>query len=420
MDTPQPSASTQGARWFAALYRQHFARVHRSASLLGVDPAELEDVAQEVFMIAYRRRRDFDHRRGSERAWLLGISRRVAWRHRRTRARHLRKVAAAAAAPVVREAATAEGVIDHKLARHQLDAFLADLDPDKREAFILGEIEGLSRKELGSVLGVNPSTAYSRLQAARREFYEAFPKRTKPVLEDRRAIARSQARVWLAIAPLLGLAPGTASAAAIEGGRALASPWATLWTSSALARHVIVFTATFVIGASGIVVARGLSEREARGEPKRESSATTVSQPAPPRPRDPPASATGASATTDASPTDAPSIVATPRPASRSSPARVPRAETPRSASAEDPLRDELELLQAVQRELLAGDYERALARLDAAGKPSKALAAERELLRAVARCNLDPASVDAAELDRLAATAVAPALAQALRSCRG
>ena len=52
--------STPAPPWFLELYRRHFSSVYRSASLFGVEDDELEDAAQEVFFIAYRRQEEFD------------------------------------------------------------------------------------------------------------------------------------------------------------------------------------------------------------------------------------------------------------------------------------------------------------------------------------------------------------------------
>jgi RNA polymerase sigma-70 factor (ECF subfamily) len=59
-------------------------------------------------------------------------------------------------------------------ARVLLDRVLDELDDDKRAAFVLYEIEELPLKDLAAALGCPLQTAYSRLQAARREVEEAL------------------------------------------------------------------------------------------------------------------------------------------------------------------------------------------------------------------------------------------------------
>jgi RNA polymerase sigma-70 factor (ECF subfamily) len=51
--------------------------------------------------------------------------------------------------------------------------WLEALDDDKREVFILAELEQLSAREIAEATGTNPSTVYSRLRAARIELEAA-------------------------------------------------------------------------------------------------------------------------------------------------------------------------------------------------------------------------------------------------------
>ncbi|MCA9688650.1 MAG: sigma-70 family RNA polymerase sigma factor [Nannocystaceae bacterium] len=401
MDHPLAPKTASG--WFLSLYRRHFAAVYRSVALLGVDPGDLEDAAQEVFMVAYRRQRDFSARRGSERAWLLGISRRIAWRFRRTRSRRLRKLTALASTTERVDAATqAERALDHQRARDRLERFLETLDRDKREAFVLGELEGLGRRELGELLGINPSTAYQRLQAARRSFHQAFPagdvSATRPEPE---AVARSEKRVWAAMVPLLGDRGAAATGAT--------SAWASVWHASALGRYVIVFTAAVVSGAAGIAIHRHAGDDgEARvGRPQAVARV---------EPRAPAAPSDATSEPVARAPSPERDAAAPPqrRPARPSGPAR---SDTPVDT---DALAREVETLHAARRELLAGRYAEALSRLSAPADTSGPLAHERALLRTIARCNLGDVAVDPDELARLSALALTPGLEAALAACRG
>jgi RNA polymerase sigma factor (sigma-70 family) len=173
VDLPAPLARRRSSppRQLVALYREELAFVWRALFRLGVPRADCDDATQDVFVTAHRRwstLRDGERRR----AWLFGIVRRVAWRHRRTRARHDRRVEALGRTP-------APGVDhQHELTRREawraLAAFLDTLDEQKRAVFVLGELEELGRTEIGAALGINANTAYSRLQAARRAFLAHF------------------------------------------------------------------------------------------------------------------------------------------------------------------------------------------------------------------------------------------------------
>ena len=51
--------------------------------------------------------------------------------------------------------------------------WLDELDEDKREVFVLAELEQMTAQEIAEATGTNASTVYSRLRAARAEFEKA-------------------------------------------------------------------------------------------------------------------------------------------------------------------------------------------------------------------------------------------------------
>lgn len=158
-------------RAFDGFYREHFVVAWRALHRLGVTVADCDDATQEVFVAAHRRWRAFDEA-VPRRAWLLGIVRRIAWRYRRTDERRARRLEAIALIEPV--APSLDDLVLRREADRLLGDFLEGLEPSKREAFVLGELEELGRRELGHALGINANTAYSRLQAARREFLAHF------------------------------------------------------------------------------------------------------------------------------------------------------------------------------------------------------------------------------------------------------
>ena len=151
----------------AGLYRAHAGFVWRVVRRMGVPEAVAEDVVQEVFLVARRRLADYEGR-GAPTSWLYGIARGVTanWRRGQARAeRRLRVVSGphASAAPSPEEA------VGRADAVALVERFLADLDPDQREVFVLADVEGLSGPEVAEALGLNLNVAYSRLRLARRK-----------------------------------------------------------------------------------------------------------------------------------------------------------------------------------------------------------------------------------------------------------
>jgi RNA polymerase sigma-70 factor (ECF subfamily) len=208
---PEPSALPP----LTQLYREHFDAVWATLRRLGVPPGSLEDAVHDVFMVVHRQRERFEGR-STVRTWLLGIARRIAHRYRRAHARTQRRHQALAT--VIPPTSHPDDDIARQEGWHALQGFLDELDEDKRAAFVLGELERLSRQELGDALGVSPNTAWSRLRAARARFKVRFsePGLGRALAAGRHAEpapAESRERVWLVVAGSLRELAGPAAAA---------------------------------------------------------------------------------------------------------------------------------------------------------------------------------------------------------------
>lgn len=162
---------------FDAIYRSHFAFVWRCVRRLGIAEPSAEDVAQEVFVIVHRRLDRLDPG-ASVRAWLFGIVRGVVANARRSAARQRVHAAERAAdAPDPSSARQPHAQVERAEAVRILYEILGDMDDDKREVFILAELEQMATPEIADALGINLNTTYSRVRAARRQFKEAVARR---------------------------------------------------------------------------------------------------------------------------------------------------------------------------------------------------------------------------------------------------
>ncbi|HMJ15571.1 MAG TPA: sigma-70 family RNA polymerase sigma factor [Polyangiaceae bacterium] len=154
---------------FEAIYAQHFRGVWRTLRRLGVSDAQLDDAAQDVFVVVHRRLNEFDGR--SLRSWLYAIAVRVASDYRRGAAYRqttpLRDSIADAAPDPAHRSELNESV-------RLLHALLAELDEPKRVVFVLSELEQLSVPEIAEILSENLNTIYSRQRAARSRFEAAL------------------------------------------------------------------------------------------------------------------------------------------------------------------------------------------------------------------------------------------------------
>jgi RNA polymerase sigma-70 factor (ECF subfamily) len=162
---------------FDEVYDAHFAFVWRSVRRLGVLEGAVDDVAQEIFLVVHRRLPEFEGR-SAVKTWLFGIVLRVVREHRR----HLRRKSPHSLRP--EPPADPETLSDspercpHESAAkteavRALHGILDELDDDKREVFILAELEQMTVPEIADALAVNLNTVYSRLRAARQEFEQA-------------------------------------------------------------------------------------------------------------------------------------------------------------------------------------------------------------------------------------------------------
>ncbi len=165
-----PDAQT-GDVTAAALFHEHAAFAWRLLRRLGVADADTDDVCQEVFLTVHRRLPDFEGR-SSTRTWVYGICIRVAADYRKRT--HSRREVPSPRPPERAVDASQEDDVALREARALLDRVLDGLDDDKRAAFVLYEIEELPLREIASALGCPLQTAYSRLQAARREVEDAL------------------------------------------------------------------------------------------------------------------------------------------------------------------------------------------------------------------------------------------------------
>ncbi|MFG2056709.1 sigma-70 family RNA polymerase sigma factor [Micromonospora sp. NPDC048930] len=149
----------------AAFVRATQAEVWRFAAAL-VDPDSADDLTQETYLRAFRALPGFEGR-SSARTWLLGIARRACADHLRTVVRRRR--------------------LDQRLAAHaatdrpypdpagQLGAtdLVRRLPAERRAAFVLTQLLGLSYAEAAAVEGVPVGTIRSRVARARGDLVDA-------------------------------------------------------------------------------------------------------------------------------------------------------------------------------------------------------------------------------------------------------
>ena len=169
---------------FELLVTKYHRKIIRLISRLVRDPAEVEDVAQDAFIKAYRALPQF---RGESAfyTWLYRIAINTAKNY----------LVAARRRPVdydldlqdpesydvqvrLKDTDTPEGLLLTNEIRHTVEKAISQLPEDLRTAIILRELEGMSYEEIAQAMDCPVGTVRSRIFRAR----EAIAKRLQPLL----------------------------------------------------------------------------------------------------------------------------------------------------------------------------------------------------------------------------------------------
>jgi RNA polymerase sigma-70 factor (ECF subfamily) len=153
------------AAW-RALYDAHFAFAWRTARRLGLPEADAEDGVQEAFEVAWARLDAFTAGRFS--TWLYRIVANVV--SARLRRRRVRDVFDGLFGRGPDTAWSPEGQLEARDGLERVERILRRLSREKREAFALHELEGLTHEQIADLTGAKVETVRTRLFYARREF----------------------------------------------------------------------------------------------------------------------------------------------------------------------------------------------------------------------------------------------------------
>ena len=178
--TCQPSTSTsttpQTAQDFDTLYKDHVDLIYRFAHRLCGEVEAAKDLVQETFLNAYRGLSQF---RGDAQisTWLYTIASRACLRMRRRRkGAPDRELSLEEFIPTTEgefrlqipvDGLNPEDALQNKQLRAALDAAIAQLPKQYKMVLVLRDMEGLSAKEVGTIMGLNERAVKSRLHRAR-------------------------------------------------------------------------------------------------------------------------------------------------------------------------------------------------------------------------------------------------------------
>lgn len=167
--------------WFTRLYAVEYAHIVKYGQRRLADADAAAELAQEVFVVAWRRRQEVPRR---SLPWLYGVARRLL-------ANHWRSVRSGAPTVPLMDADLVEkdgsSAADTAVAVADIRAALATLSELDQEILRLVGWEELAVSEAAQVLGCTRTTAAVRLHRARKRLTEAMSSRLTEAMSSRPA-----------------------------------------------------------------------------------------------------------------------------------------------------------------------------------------------------------------------------------------
>jgi RNA polymerase sigma factor (sigma-70 family) len=169
------AAGADAAAEFERLYRANIAAVTAYFARRSTDPQAVADLTADTFVEAITCYGTFDPRKGTSRAWVFGIARRIYAAHCEARSRQQAKVRRLAGRRELD--ADQVGELLHRIdAEREGRALVSELTamPSVDRAVVeLVDIAGLRTKEAASVLGLSNGAVRMRLMRARARLRKA-------------------------------------------------------------------------------------------------------------------------------------------------------------------------------------------------------------------------------------------------------
>jgi RNA polymerase sigma-70 factor (ECF subfamily) len=154
---------------FERVYGAWFHDVTRWIRAFGAPSSELEDLAQEIFLVVRRRLPDF--RDGNLAGWLYRITQYTVRDHRRRswfKHLFLRREIDFDRIPQTKDGPAR--AYERKEDQRILNQLLLRMSEKRRTTFVLFEVEGYSGEEIAAIQDIPLSTVWTRLYHARKDF----------------------------------------------------------------------------------------------------------------------------------------------------------------------------------------------------------------------------------------------------------
>jgi RNA polymerase sigma-70 factor (ECF subfamily) len=151
---------------FEELYRAHAGRLYSVALRMVGNPADADDLLQEIFLSAHRKLESF-RGESSLGTWLYRLAVNLCLDYLRSRSGRAVQVTDSLEDDSALPDPGGRGLADRTVTRMDLERALAQLPVGCRTAFVLHDIEGLEHREIGEVMGIAEGTSKSQVHKAR-------------------------------------------------------------------------------------------------------------------------------------------------------------------------------------------------------------------------------------------------------------
>jgi RNA polymerase sigma-70 factor, ECF subfamily len=170
-ETAEPAEAVRTGA--AQLYRAHAGFVAGFLTRMGARGVDVEDLTQEVFLVAHRRG---GYVEGPARptTWLAEIALRVLSTHRRTKRRKPERPGTDELEALHADHSPADEQVASRRALARVQCCLEGMDEEHRAVFVLYELEGEACGAIAAALALPVGTVYSRLHHARKKFMQAW------------------------------------------------------------------------------------------------------------------------------------------------------------------------------------------------------------------------------------------------------
>jgi RNA polymerase sigma-70 factor (ECF subfamily) len=162
---------------FDEVYKAHSRKLYGLAVRMLGNPADADDMLQEIFRAAHRK---LDSFRGESAlgTWLYRLAVNLCLDYLRSRTgRSIQMTDALDDEPAMADGAS-RGLAERTVTKMDLERALAQLPEGCRMAFVLHDVQGLEHREVGEVMGIAEGTSKSQVHKARMRLRTLLSRRT--------------------------------------------------------------------------------------------------------------------------------------------------------------------------------------------------------------------------------------------------